>query len=142
MLDKCADVQGVSAGWGIENDLPLHYLSTAVKPSAGGEQKKGCLFFALIGWESVRAVMEFREMREYEKHIQLLTEMEGCIALSTFTFHARYWREWDERPVICVRQRRPRSAYGCMQRPGALSLSINKRSGAVWMMIGLISGRF
>lgn len=84
ILDKCADVQGVSAGWGIENDFPLHYPSTAVKPAAGGEQKNGCLFFALIGWESVRAVMEFREMREYEKHIQLLTEMEGCIALSTF----------------------------------------------------------
>ncbi|KAF3048405.1 hypothetical protein E8E12_011772 [Didymella heteroderae] len=82
-LDHCADVRGVSAGWGHEDDFPVHHRAV------GGDsctmlQEKGCLFFALIGWGGARERMAFRDTDVYKAHIHLLTEMEGCVALSTF----------------------------------------------------------
>ena len=76
-LEHCVDVKGVSGGWGLENDFPLHHLS------GGDEQKKGCLLFALIGWGSVDAAMAFRETKEYQERVHLIREMERCVQLDT-----------------------------------------------------------
>lgn len=90
-LYQCADVEGVSAGWGLENDFPLEHISTTSERNHGSQlsgnakmvQEKGCLFFALIGWGNVNAAMAFRKTREFKGCVQLLDEMGDGIALST-----------------------------------------------------------
>lgn len=74
-LEHCVDMKGVSGGWGLENDFPLHHLS------GGGELNKGCLFFAMIGWVSVDAATVFCETKEYEEHVHSLRQMKACVGM-------------------------------------------------------------
>lgn len=72
-LHTCADVEGVSSGWGVENDFPIR----------DGEQgQKGSHLTALIGWPRIEAHLKFRETPEFKDNVALLTEMEGLIKLT------------------------------------------------------------
>ncbi|KAF3038757.1 hypothetical protein E8E11_003804 [Didymella keratinophila] len=94
-LDHCADVRGVSGGWGPENDFPLHHVSTIEELNDGDKQKTGCLFFVLTGWGSVGENRVFRETKQFREYIQLLAEVEGCIALSTMLLRCEILERLD-----------------------------------------------
>lgn len=72
-LDTCADVKGVSYGWGVENDFPV---------LDGEEGQKGSHLTALIGWPHIEAHLKFRETPEFKNNVALLTEMEGLLKLT------------------------------------------------------------
>ncbi|PVH93542.1 hypothetical protein DM02DRAFT_603839 [Periconia macrospinosa] len=74
-LRACASLQGLSYGWGIENDFPVR--------DAEGEQK-GTVFTALIGWPSVEAHMEFRETDAFKENIHLARGMEEMVKVGMF----------------------------------------------------------
>jgi hypothetical protein len=80
-LDMCAEIKGVSYGWGVENDFPVR----------GGDQEgqKGSLLIAFIGWPSVDEHMKFRETSDYLDNVELLTGMEGLISMDMFHLSCR-----------------------------------------------------
>ena len=81
-LNTCADVKGVSYGWGVENDFPVR--------GNDKEGQTGLLFIAFIGWPSIDAHMEFRETEAYKENVDLITEMEELVSLKMFHISCRY----------------------------------------------------
>lgn len=74
-LNKCADVQAVNFGWGVENDFPVR---------GGEEGQKGSMLIALIGWPSIDAHMNFRDTEAFKESVGLLRGMEGMVKLTMF----------------------------------------------------------
>lgn len=74
-LDKCADIQAVNFGWGVENDFPVR---------GGDEGQKGSMLVALIGWPSIEAHMKFRDTEAFKESVGLLRGMEGMVKLTMF----------------------------------------------------------
>ncbi|KAF3761870.1 hypothetical protein M406DRAFT_358121 [Cryphonectria parasitica EP155] len=74
-LKKCADVQAVSFGWGVENDFPVR---------GGEEGQKGSMLIALIGWPSIDAHMKYRETDLFKDSVPLIRGIEGLTALGMF----------------------------------------------------------
>lgn len=72
--------QGVSYGWGVENDFP-------VRDSEEGQ--KGSLFMALIGWSSVQAHMELRETQAFKENVGLARGMEELVKMGMFHMKCR-----------------------------------------------------
>jgi hypothetical protein len=71
-LNTCTDVRGISSGWGLEKDFPMH---------GDKEGQKAAAFVALIGWDSVDDHMRFRETKEYKDHVGLLGDMDELIKI-------------------------------------------------------------
>lgn len=74
-LNKCADVQAVNFGWGVENDFPVR---------GGEEGQKGSMLIALIGWPTIDAHMKFRDTDAFKESVGLLRDMEGMLKLTMF----------------------------------------------------------
>jgi hypothetical protein len=79
-LMKCADVKGVSFGWGVERDYPVR---------GGEEGQKGSLLTALIGWPSVDAHMRFRETDVFKDNVGLIRSLGGLVKLAMFHVSCR-----------------------------------------------------
>lgn len=79
-LTKCADVQAVNFGWGLENDFPVR---------GGEEGQTGSMLIALIGWPSIEAHMKFRETEAFKENVDLLRGMEGMVKLTMFHVKCR-----------------------------------------------------
>lgn len=106
-LYQFVDVEGVSAGWGLENDFALQHISgiserdlrSQLSGNAKTLQEKGSLFFALIGWGNENAATASRKTTRFKECVQLLDEMGGCSAVSTIAIScetlAREARERD-----------------------------------------------
>lgn len=74
-LEKSPAFRGVSSGWGLEDDFP----------NPGSEEgETGCLFFALIGWESVEEAKAEKNVEELRDLTQLIVELEGCTKIDRF----------------------------------------------------------
>lgn len=71
-LNKCADVQAVNFGWGVENDFSV----------PGEEGKTATALSLLIGWPSIDAHMQFRETDAFKESIGLLRGFEGLIKIT------------------------------------------------------------
>lgn len=74
-LSRCADVQAVNVGWGVEDDFPMR---------GTGEERKGTVLFALIGWPSIDTHMQFRDTEAFKESVGLLRDMEGMVKLTMF----------------------------------------------------------
>jgi hypothetical protein len=79
-LKKCADVTGVTLGWGVESDFPVR---------GGEEGRKGALLTALIGWPSIDAHMKFRETDVFKDNVGLLRSLKGLVKLAMFHVSCR-----------------------------------------------------
>ncbi|CAI6311744.1 unnamed protein product [Periconia digitata] len=79
-LNTCSEVQGISYGWGLENDFPLRDQE---------KDQKGTMFTALIGWSSIDAHMAFRETNEFKESIHLLRGFEELVKLGMFHIHCK-----------------------------------------------------
>ncbi|KUJ08983.1 uncharacterized protein LY89DRAFT_724539 [Mollisia scopiformis] len=64
-------VQGVSFGWGVEDDFP-------VRGEVGG---MGKVLVLLVGWESVERCQWFRETGAFKENLGLLRGLEGLVKL-------------------------------------------------------------
>ena len=72
ILERSSAFGGVSSGWGLEDDFPI----------PGSEQgETGCLFFALVGWESVEKAEAEKGVEELRDLAQMIAELEGCIKI-------------------------------------------------------------
>lgn len=72
-LNKCADVQAVNHGWGVENDFPVR---------GGEEGHRGNALVALIGWPSIDAHTKFRDTEAFKENVGLLRGLEGMVKLT------------------------------------------------------------
>jgi hypothetical protein len=72
-LVKTFGVQGVSYGWGVENDFPMR-----------GENRKGSILTAFIGLSSIDAQQKLLESGSFQESLGLIGKMEGVLKLATF----------------------------------------------------------
>jgi hypothetical protein len=79
-LSKCKDVNGVSYGWGLENDFPV---------KGGEEGQLGSLLIAFIGCDSIEAHERFRETEGFKENVGLITGMEGLLKMVAFHINCR-----------------------------------------------------
>lgn len=75
-LDKgaktCSDIQGVSYGWGVENDFPVR----------GEDGQMGAILAALIGWPSIDAHIKFRETDAFKQNVHYIRSMDRIVKMS------------------------------------------------------------
>ena len=73
-LNKCADITGISYGWGVQNDFPVR---------EAGDGQTGSLFIAFVGWPSIDAHMKFQKTDEFKEYIELTTNTERILQMAT-----------------------------------------------------------
>ena len=71
-INTCPDSQGMSYGWGVENDFPLR---------GGEEGQKGAVLVSCIGWPSIDAHMKFRETEAFKENVHYMRAMDGIVKL-------------------------------------------------------------
>lgn len=72
-LNKCADVQAVSYGWGVENDFPVR---------GGEEGQTGTILVTFIGWPSIDAQVKFQQTKAFKENMDSIRGIEGLAKLT------------------------------------------------------------